>query len=202
MNTSSIGLYMIGCGIFIVLLYQGAIVYEVTFKHTALTTGRVLSPYPNQLSPLFSLKPLTTSLHPRYKLWTEMDTQQQDEAIQFVGRYMSKYGKLIAPKGASLKSLQSVTHGDDHCPFAKEFEKDGHKICGSGNGDPIHPPCNFISFGINDNPSFVSSFAWILCRFDLNSFMLISYLPGHNFGELGMSWLRGGSYRTTSLEAS
>lgn len=108
----------------------------------------------NALNPLFSIEPLKTSLHPKYKLWTEMDTQQQNEAIHSVGEYMKKYGQIIAPKGTPLRKLSSVTHGK--CTFAEEFEKDGHKICTTGQDatDPIHPPCNFISFGINDDPSF------------------------------------------------
>jgi len=108
----------------------------------------------NALNPLFSIEPLKTSLHPKYKLWTEMDTQQQNEAILFVGEYMKKYGRIIAPKGKPLRKLSSMTHGK--CTFAEEFEKDGHKICSTGQDatEPIHPPCNFISFGINDDPSF------------------------------------------------
>mmetsp|Transcript_32103 Transcript_32103/g.54275 ORF Transcript_32103/g.54275 Transcript_32103/m.54275 type:complete len:92 (-) Transcript_32103:928-1203(-) len=49
------------------------------------------------LNPLFSIEPLKNSLHPKYKLWTEMDTQEQNEAILFVGQYMKKYGQIIAP---------------------------------------------------------------------------------------------------------
>lgn len=95
----------------------------------------------NALNPLFSIEPLKTSLHPKYKLWTEMDTQQQNEAIHSVGEYMKKYGQIIAPKGTPLRKLSSVTHGK--CTFAEEFEKDGHKICTTGQDatDPIHPPC-------------------------------------------------------------
>mmetsp|Transcript_32104 Transcript_32104/g.54278 ORF Transcript_32104/g.54278 Transcript_32104/m.54278 type:complete len:91 (-) Transcript_32104:928-1200(-) len=60
--------------------------HEATDK-TATTT----------LNPLFSIEPLKNSLHPKYKLWTEMDTQEQNEAILFVGQYMKKYGQIIAP---------------------------------------------------------------------------------------------------------
>jgi hypothetical protein len=158
---------VVGSGICIVVLYQGVLLYDLTSNNkksigmdeasTVFLDHRHMRGPQHQkvgyLNPLFSLEPLKTSLHPRYKLWTEMSTQQQNEALQFVGQYMSKYGNIIAPKGMPLHRLSSVTHGN--CTYAAEFEKDGHKICGTGpDGAPIQPPCNFISFGINDDPSF------------------------------------------------
>lgn len=148
---------LLGSGICItcVFLLQGALLYDLTTKAKDTNdTGNALSTInradletPSALNPLFSIEPLKKSLHPRYKLWTEMDKQEQDESIKFVGKYMIKYGNIIAPKDVPLRKLNSVTHGN--CTYAEEFVKDGHKICG-----PITPPCNFISFGINDDPSF------------------------------------------------
>lgn len=97
------------------------------------------------LSPFFSIQPLTKSLHPKFKLWTEMDTAQQETAMEFVGEYMKKYGALISPPGKGHKDIQDIKHGT--C----EFDIAGHKICGP-KPDPSQP-CNFISFGINDDPS-------------------------------------------------
>ena len=34
------------------------------------------------LSPFFSIKPVTKSLHPHYNLRTEMDTKEQDKAME------------------------------------------------------------------------------------------------------------------------
>ena len=159
--------FIVGSGISIILMFmQGVMLYDLTsrkksnhdtafdmmdHRHVEATDKTAAT----TLNPLFSIEPLKNSLHPKYKLWTEMDTQEQNEAILFVGQYMKKYGQIIAPKGTPLRKLGSVTHGK--CTFAAEFEKDGHKICtttGQDATDPIHPPCNFISFGINDDPSF------------------------------------------------
>ena len=100
------------------------------------------------LPPFFSIEPLTKSLHPKYKLWTEMNTKEQDKAMEFVKTYMNKYGKLIAPEGKKLGELQSVKHGT--CEFDPDIGRNGHTIC----GPKLQPPCTFISFGINDDPSF------------------------------------------------
>ena len=54
-----------------------------------------------KLSPFFSTKPLTKSLHSKYKLWTEMSATEQDSAMEFVGSYMTKYGKIIKPDECS-----------------------------------------------------------------------------------------------------
>lgn len=100
------------------------------------------------LSPFFSIKPSTKSFHPKYKLWTEMDAKEQDKALQFVKKTMKKYAQLIAPKDKQLRQWNNVKHGN--CEFDKDVGKNGHTLCGPKPA----PPCSFISFGINDDPSF------------------------------------------------
>eukprot|EP00928_Gymnodinium_smaydae_P086973 TRINITY_DN7134_c0_g1_i1.p1 TRINITY_DN7134_c0_g1~~TRINITY_DN7134_c0_g1_i1.p1 ORF type:complete len:352 (-),score=53.72 TRINITY_DN7134_c0_g1_i1:215-1270(-) len=105
-------------------------------------------PVPGPLSPLFSTQPLTKSLHPKWKLWIEMSSEERERAMEKVGSYIEKYGKLIKPDGIGLNKLRSVKHGG--CEFDKNISSTGHTIC----GPPPRKPCFFISFGINDDPSF------------------------------------------------
>lgn len=100
------------------------------------------------LSPFYSNDPVKRSLHPKYKLWTEMNTHEQDEAMDFVKTTMKKYAKLIAPEEKNIKKWISIKHGT--CEFDKNIGKDGHTTC----GPKPQQPCSFISFGINDNYSF------------------------------------------------
>merc|ERR1719162_29281 len=46
-------------------------------------------------SPFLSIKPLEKSLHPKWKLFTEMSESKKDEALDIVGAYLTKYGKVI-----------------------------------------------------------------------------------------------------------
>lgn len=99
------------------------------------------------LSPFFSIKPLPYSLHPKYKLWTEMTPMEQESALDFVGKFMRKYAAIIKPEGVDLQKLSSVKQGT--CEFDKGIGSTGHTIC----GPKPEGPCHFISFGINDDPS-------------------------------------------------
>ncbi len=85
------------------------------------------------------------SLHPKWKLWEEMSPAAQDAALDEVGKYLTKYGKLIMPNG---QKRETIKHGT--CEFI-EFPN-GHSLC----GPPPSPEegCTFFSFGINDDPSF------------------------------------------------
>lgn len=97
---------------------------------------------PERLNPLFSIKPLTKSLHRKWKLWTEMSETEQSESMDAVGVYLTKYAAMMM--GSSQKSKKQ---GD--CVFDKEIGSTGHTLCG-----PAPPqPCTFFSFGINDDPS-------------------------------------------------
>lgn len=102
----------------------------------------------NELSPFFSTKPLENSLHPKYKLWEEMNSQEQEEALKDSQKIMKKYGELIAPSDKGRHKWKSIKHGS--CVFDKDVGKNGHTLC----GPKPSPPCSFISFGINDDPSF------------------------------------------------
>lgn len=165
MNTNTLR-YAIYAACVITILFQGALIYHLLVQdqnrgEVSLGTHQQadVNPtkkkklkqgyeYSSSLNPFFSIEPLKTSLHPRYKLWTEMDAEEQNESLKQVGKYMTKYAKLIAPKGRPLHTLRSIKHGN--CTFAEDVGKDGHILC----GPRLNPPCNFISFGINDNPSF------------------------------------------------
>ena len=99
------------------------------------------------LSPLFSTVPLTRSLHPTHRLWTEMSEAEQDVALDHVGSYLTKYAGIIKPPGLARGELQSVKQGE--CVFDAGIGSTGHTLC----GPPPGPPCHFLSFGINDDPS-------------------------------------------------
>lgn len=102
------------------------------------------------LSPFFSIEPLKHSLHPKYKLWSEFKTpEEQNEAIKLAGTYLRKYGSIVKPEGAKLPKLTSVKHGN--CVFDDTIGSTGHTTCGPA---PTEKPCYFISFGINDDPSY------------------------------------------------
>ena len=81
------------------------------------------------------------SLHPKWKLWEEMDEQQRDDAIQKLIPYLDKYGKMMGTRRIE-KKLGNCTV----VPFAG----DGHFLC----GPPLNGNCSFASFGINNDPSF------------------------------------------------
>lgn len=100
------------------------------------------------LSPFFSIEPLTESLHPKWKLWIEMSSEEQEAAMEEAGRYITKYGSMIAPAGVSRQEWKNRKHGK--CVFDKVIGSTGHTLCGPKPKEP----CHFISFGINDDPSF------------------------------------------------
>eukprot|EP00559_Dactyliosolen_fragilissimus_P007815 CAMPEP_0184864156 /NCGR_PEP_ID=MMETSP0580-20130426/14038_1 /TAXON_ID=1118495 /ORGANISM="Dactyliosolen fragilissimus" /LENGTH=270 /DNA_ID=CAMNT_0027362839 /DNA_START=253 /DNA_END=1065 /DNA_ORIENTATION=+ len=76
-----------------------------------------------------------------------MTEKEQEKAIDEVGAYIRKYGKIIYDENKGLGEQQSVKVGS--CTFDEEIGSTGHTICG-----PAPPqPCNFFSFGINDDPS-------------------------------------------------
>jgi len=91
-------------------------------------------------SHMLSIEPLRHSLHADWKLWEEMNSVEQDEAIKKVGPYLTKYGKMLGSRG------QKIKHGT--CDMI-EFSS-GHALCGPKPPDG----CTFFSFGINDDPSF------------------------------------------------
>mmetsp|Transcript_30170 Transcript_30170/g.72415 ORF Transcript_30170/g.72415 Transcript_30170/m.72415 type:complete len:381 (-) Transcript_30170:283-1425(-) len=94
-------------------------------------------------SHMLQLDPLPYSLHPEWKLWSEMTTEQQDAALDKVGIYLTKYGKLIKPTNGKLQGENNY----GNCKV-KTF-KNGHSLC-----EPKPENCTFFSFGINDDPSF------------------------------------------------
>ncbi|CAB9501427.1 expressed unknown protein [Seminavis robusta] len=90
-----------------------------------------------------SFDPSTKSLHPKWKLWNEMNQEQQKQAIQDIAPYLKKYGRMIHLKAFKL-----------HIPQDKVCELfvpgSDHRLCG-----PAPPkPCTFMSFGINNDPSY------------------------------------------------
>jgi hypothetical protein len=76
-----------------------------------------------------------------------MSPNEQDKALDEVGTYLRKYGKLIMPD----KRRQTIKHGK--CELV-EFSS-GHALC----GPPPPDQCTFFSFGINDDPSFDKTLA-------------------------------------------
>ena len=101
----------------------------------------------DKLNPLFSLKPLKHSLHPKWKLWSEMQPLERENAMEEVGQYMRKYGEIINPADKSRHQLNSLKQGQ--CVFDEVIGSSGHTLC----GPPPPQPCTFFSFGINDDPS-------------------------------------------------
>ena len=73
-----------------------------------------------------------------------MTASEQQQALDEVGEYMRKYGKIIMQPGPRKKNLKI-----GNCTMDPQIGSSGHKVCG-----PKPPqPCYFVSFGINDDPS-------------------------------------------------
>ncbi|CAB9501426.1 expressed unknown protein [Seminavis robusta] len=90
-----------------------------------------------------SFDPSPKSLHPKWKLWHEMNKEQQEQAIKDIEPYVRKYGKKMGRAPFSL-----------HIPRDQVCELfvpgSDHRLCG-----PAPPkPCTFMSFGINNDPSY------------------------------------------------
>ena len=75
-----------------------------------------------------------------------MSEGEQQVALDEVGTYLTKYGDLIT-KNAKPTSFK---HGS--CVMDAVIGSTGHKLCGPKPTNPDN--CTFISFGINDDPSF------------------------------------------------
>ncbi|KAL7558672.1 hypothetical protein ACA910_010045 [Epithemia clementina (nom. ined.)] len=86
------------------------------------------------------------SLHPKWKLWSEMNEEGQKGALDRVAVYIRKYGNLITDNQKRKKGM--IVHG--RCPAV--LIGTGHKLCGPP--PPKDSGCVFFSFGINDDPSF------------------------------------------------
>lgn len=97
------------------------------------------------INPVLSLEPSKKSFHKKWKLWAEMNPHQQKEALEEVGVYLKKYGSLIMKKG---DGKQVNKHGS--CDMFAVAGDGDHQLCLPAPSQP----CSFISFGINDDPSF------------------------------------------------
>jgi hypothetical protein len=80
-----------------------------------------------------------------WKLWHEMTSDEQEDAFRRIKPYVEKIGQkyMMAP-GRIHK------HGQCDIITLKDKTSEGHGLC----GPPPTKPCNFFSFGINDDPSF------------------------------------------------
>jgi len=118
------------------------IISFATFMWWKKNSDAVHSPFRSDpvLSPFFSIEPLQKSLHPKWKLFTEMSENEQDEALDTVGAYLTKYAKVIGVH-------KSKKQGE--CVYDTNIGSTGHTLC----GPPPPQPCTFFSFGINDDPS-------------------------------------------------
>jgi hypothetical protein len=67
------------------------------------------------------------SLHPKWKLWQEMNESEQEEALDRVGEYLRKYGKLIMTPAEGDKGIQSSKRGS--CEFEMFGGQSGHALC-------------------------------------------------------------------------
>ncbi|KAG7370112.1 methyltransferase domain containing protein [Nitzschia inconspicua] len=88
-----------------------------------------------------------TSLHPKWKLWGEMTPSQQQAALKETNHYLNKYGKLITSKKGP-RAKQTIQHGT--CELTNVGREGNHQLC----GPVLNGNCTFLSFGINDDPSF------------------------------------------------
>jgi len=80
------------------------------------------------------------SKHPKWKLWEEMNDEQQKQAIEEVGPYLTKL---------KLTRMKRSYHRHP-CNMTKFGSGGEHAVCG-----PRPPqPCFFLSAGIRDDPTF------------------------------------------------
>ena len=88
------------------------------YSSAAAAVGSLGGGQSQKLSPFFSTKPLTKSLHSKFKLWTEMTPHEQEIAMDYVGQYMKKYGSIIKPAGKNGNQLKNLKQGS--CEFDKK----------------------------------------------------------------------------------
>jgi hypothetical protein len=91
----------------------------------------------------FLASDIHVSKHPEWKLWEEMNEEQQTQAIQKIGVYIKKYAQLMPQK-----RIGTMKHYN--CNATMFGVGGGHMTC----GPPPTKPCTFISAGIRDDPSF------------------------------------------------
>jgi len=96
-----------------------------------------------------SVQQAQQSLHPKWKLWIEMTPTQQQAALEEVSEYLNKYGRLLTQQQGKT-SQQKIKHGT--CNLVAVAGAGDHQLCGPAPGPD--EKCSFLSFGINDDPSF------------------------------------------------
>lgn len=88
-------------------------------------------------------EPAAHSLHPKWKLWHEMTESEQEQALLDIKPYLQRYGEAIGRNHFKL-----------HIPKEQVCDLfvpgSDHRLC----GPPPPQPCTFMSFGINDDPSY------------------------------------------------
>ena len=83
-----------------------------------------------------------------WKLWHEMTKEEQDASTLRLKPYVEKYGQLYMKGHQEGRKIHK--HGRCDLVTLKDKTSAGHGLC----GPPPPKPCNFFSFGINDDPSF------------------------------------------------
>ena len=94
-----------------------------------------------------SLKPSPNSLHPKWKLWHDMSSDQQMSALEELHVYFQKYGHMIG-----LYWQKEHLKEEEICPLVdkKTFSNDLCEI-------PPSESCNFLSFGTAGDGKFESN---------------------------------------------
>eukprot|EP00529_Nitzschia_sp_RCC80_P021087 CAMPEP_0113503854 /NCGR_PEP_ID=MMETSP0014_2-20120614/34397_1 /TAXON_ID=2857 /ORGANISM="Nitzschia sp." /LENGTH=398 /DNA_ID=CAMNT_0000398911 /DNA_START=1 /DNA_END=1197 /DNA_ORIENTATION=+ /assembly_acc=CAM_ASM_000159 len=83
-----------------------------------------------------------------WKLWHEMTKEEQDASTLRLKPYVERYGELYMKGHGQGRKIHK--HGECDLITLKDKTSAGHSLC----GPPPTKPCNFFSFGINDDPSF------------------------------------------------
>lgn len=77
------------------------------------------------------------SLHPKWKLWSEMTPLEQNAALNETTQYLNKYGRLItSKKGPQFK--QTIKHGS--CDLINVGREGNHQLC----GPPLDGNCTYV----------------------------------------------------------
>ena len=112
---------------------------SLMFEDQGGVRGRSLMALKRLAPSPMSLKPSPHSLHPKWKLWEDMNADQQKKALAELSPYFQKYGSLIGTFWNKLHLKE-----DEICPLVDKKDFGGNDLCEV----PPSESCNFLSIGM------------------------------------------------------
>lgn len=118
---------------------------SLMFEDQGGVRGRSLMALKRMPPSPMSLKPSPHSLHPKWKLWEDMNAGQQKKALAELGPYFQKYGSLIGSFWNKLHLKE-----DEICPLVEKKDFGGNELCEVSS----RVSCNFLSIGMTGEGDF------------------------------------------------